>query len=170
MVDLVGRCGPLMSMISGYTCKNGASFARYFTIAKKCSRLSAPAPCSVMLSPSNGCEASKSASLMNALFYILFLFDGSTCERARATLAETIEQLIDVPDIMVQPPSMPRPRMFWPSVNKSGLIMPKPSSSDQVDMPRLLKLATRVFVSSRLPTPITLTRSPGLFSVPWNGP
>ncbi len=59
-----------------------------------------------------------------------------------------------------------RPDTSVPTVTKSGLSIPIPSFNDQVAVPLLLNEATFVSVLSRLPTPITFARSPGLFKVP----
>lgn len=45
-------------------------------------------------------------------------------------------------------------------------MIPNPSKSDHVDIPLLEKGATFCSDKSKLPTPITLYKSPGLFKVP----
>ena len=59
-----------------------------------------------------------------------------------------------------------RPIIFVPYVRISGFIIPNPSNSDHVDIPRLENGAIFYSDKSKLPTPTTLNKSPGLFKVP----
>lgn len=96
-----------------------------------------------------------------------------TWDRARAVLAEMIDDEMLVPEVnehYSEELSVDSVFNFDPKVSKSGFKIPLPSRRDHVVMPLLLNGATFSPVESKLPTPITLIKSPGLFSVPWNGP
>lgn len=89
-------------------------------------------------------------------------------ERVRAMLAVMIDALTLVPLLTVHSLSlvMLSPLTPWPTVNKSGLMLPTPSRRLQVVIPLELNDATFDLDESKLPTPITCIKSPGLFKVP----
>jgi hypothetical protein len=58
------------------------------------------------------------------------------------------------------------PYIYVPAVITSGFMCPMPSNNDHVDIPLDENGATLDNDASRDPTPITLIKSPGLFSVP----
>ncbi len=89
-------------------------------------------------------------------------------ERVRAIEAVIIDADTLVPEFRMHSLALviPRPKINYPAVTKSGFTLPTPSRRDQVVIPLDEKVATFESVASREPTPITLIRSPGLFKVP----
>lgn len=142
---------------------------------KNWSKSNTPAPYSVILNPFSLLADLIKAYFIKAVFCNIILYSlpklYSTADNVKAIDAVIIEAETLVPEFRVHTLPYPlrlilKPYIKEPAVKISGFIWPIPSKRDHVDIPLEENGATFFIETSKLPTPITFIKSPGLFKVP----